>query len=193
MPSRAWVVTGYPPRLDSDYLVSMPSRAWVVTLLTDVVQVQLFRFNALSGLSCYYGFQFEEDISTRFNALSGLSCYVESGKQVVQQSTFQCPLGLELLLFRSLCSPPFNTFQCPLGLELLLDRHCQLPIFSGVSMPSRAWVVTLSWKWYAELTVSFNALSGLSCYLSVQLQLYETVVFQCPLGLELLRQECPIF
>ena len=33
-----------------------------------------------------------------FNALMGLSCYVESGKQAVQQSTFQCPHGLELLL-----------------------------------------------------------------------------------------------
>ena len=32
-----------------------------------------------------------------FNALMGLSCYVESGKQAVQQSTFQCPHGLELL------------------------------------------------------------------------------------------------
>ena len=41
--------------------------------------------------------------------------------------------------------------------------------------------------------LSFNALMGLSCYALDRGEMLLRFVFQCPLGLELLRQECPIF
>ena len=43
------------------------------------------------------------------------------------------------------------------------------------------------------LFVSFNALMGLSCYAIFTKKMLEDAKFQCPHGLELLLQECPIF
>ena len=39
----------------------------------------------------------------------------------------------------------------------------------------------------------FNALMGLSCYICNEVLSILENLFQCPYGLELLRQECPIF
>ena len=44
-----------------------------------------------------------------------------------------------------------------------------------------------------ELKSGFNALMGLSCYDGRKIGLDQRLMFQCPYGLELLRQECPIF
>ena len=54
---------------------------------------------------------------------------------------FQCPHGLELLLFFFYCSMCLWMFQCPHGLELL-----RFGVNSG------------------SVTICFNALMGLSCY-----------------------------
>ena len=83
-----------------------------------------------------------------------------------------------------------------------------------VSMPSRAWVVTLVVFNRTLIWVCFNALTGLSCYswhdsvrgkgevsmpsrawvVTADMTALEArVKFQCPHGLELLQQECPIF
>ena len=83
-----------------------------------------------------------------FNALSGLSCYWY-GIQYFHDSVM---------------------FQCPLGLELLPLAYLQMSARFGVSMPSRAWVVTVQ-----------------STFCVLQRW------FQCPLGLELLQQEYTIF
>ena len=171
----------------------MPSRAWVVTYCdTDSAKV-INRFNALSGLSCY-------------------ACGWDSGRGI-------------------------KAFQCPLGLELLQKMGATTKFTATVSMPSRAWVVTIPRRplhlpvlrfnalsglscyapalvladeptgfnalsglsCYAKSIYSirpysrFNALSGLSCYFVVIVAIAVAILFQCPLGLELLRQECPIF
>ena len=73
--------------------------------------------------------------------------------------------------------------------ELLL--HCEIPWFMKmiVSMPSRAWVVTFFPFSVIEYLVSFNALTGLSCYfLTAQCASWQRR-FQCPHGLELLQHE----
>ena len=41
--------------------------------------------------------------------------------------------------------------------------------------------------------ICFNALMGLSCYDAENVKVTIAFLFQCPHGLELLRQECPIF
>ena len=90
-----------------------------------------------------------------FNALSGLSCYAEASLMQNRVSTFQCPLGLELLR--------------------IIKKH--IWNCNEVSMPSRAWVVTarmpniLNFSWcflcipaiyrciLAHLPIFFNQLS----------------------------------
>ena len=53
-------------------------------------------------------------------------------------------------------------------------------------MPSWAWVVTME-VWTFQMYVHcFNALTGLSCYDSVEVENIEDLQFQCPHGLELL-------
>ena len=129
--------------------VSMPSRAWVVTVTS------LGSTNAFAKFQCPLGLELLQLIAhwtvlflLCFNALSGLSCYIFILQIHFSNGLFQCPLGLELL----------QLFWLTRG-----DSQC-------VSMPSRAWVVTLH-----------------------QLPVHPYQVFQCPLGLELLQQECPIF
>ena len=99
-------------------------------------------FNALSGLSCYGRTSGSYWHRGCFNALSGLSCYVNAFNSSSESLVFQCPLGLELLRMEMLLFRLTIAFQCPLGLELLRDHG------DGT----------------ANLVVSFNALSGLSCY-----------------------------
>ena len=102
----------------------------------------------------------------------------------------------------------YSPFQCPLGLELLLHDLAFCWDENVVSMPSRAWVVTLAsliwlsslqsfnalsglscyptFQAVATLVGSFNALSGLSCYGLEMHHIFGGTAFQCPLGLELL-------
>ena len=106
-----------------------------------------------------------------FNALSGLSCY--TSKNHLSRSTF--------------------LFQCPLGLELLLDEFEMVTLQLSVSMPSRAWVVTLDIGYGFFLHVPFQCPLGLELLQGYAGKNQKSGMFQCPLGLELLRQECPIF
>ena len=98
----------------------MPSRAWVVTL---------------DG-------GFRKKLARRFNALTGLSCYVQLGRQNGKSFLCQCPHGLELLLDTNRDTVENVKCQCPHGLELLPDGAGMMLPHMGVSMPSRAWVVT---------------------------------------------------
>ena len=102
--SRAWVVTMKSKHFILPIGVSMPSRAWVVTWS---------RCIAPPGCWC-------------FNALSGLSCYDSKAMKFVDECSFQCPLGLELLRYNNFCNFWWVRFQCPIGLELL-RQEC--PIF----------------------------------------------------------------
>ena len=171
MPLRAWVVTRPDrPRFSSGN-VSMPSRAWVVTISQRQRCRMETRFNALTGLSCY---KFRSDISKFWTVVSMTSrAWVVTAKPLkdVQKGT--------------------------------------------VSMTSRAWVVTiwcihlypcnrsfndltgLSCYWVSTRLsythLCFNDLTGLSCYAYLQNWIGALEEFQWPHGLELLRQECPIF
>ena len=100
-------------------------------------------FNALTGLSCY-GWGIKSSRSgcrNCFNALTGLSCYGPSIALLPSFTLFQCPHGLELLPITRLISSRQIMFQCPLGLELL--HHVSFVL---------------------RHDTCFNALSGLSCY-----------------------------
>ena len=124
---------------------------------------------------------------------------------------FQYPLGLELLHSNSSHDISVVKFQCPHGLELLLTVPMLAYLHFPVSMPSRAWVVTINTLICMVQRGSFNALTGLSCYegagngifrrCCVSMPSRAWVVtqikngwtrnlwqFQCPLGLELLHQ-----
>ena len=152
-------------------VVSMPSRAWIVTFQHFSGRLTSLCFNALTGLNCYYPWADADTADAGFNALTGLNCYTVPCAIYSLIPQFQCPHGLELLRDTVSGMPDGGLFQCPHGLELLLStwlvRHWRL----NVSMPSRAWIVTLA----TNGTLQFPEL------------------FQCPHGLELLRQECPIF
>ena len=134
-------------------------------------------FNALTGLSCYIAIvEYERSVDS-FNALTGLSCYRMQLCLVAQTVKFQCPHGLELLLCDSIAVIIPDLFQCPHGLELLRKSTFYKGVVMGVSMPSRAWVVTarmsniLNSSWYflcipaiykcilAYLPIFFNQLS----------------------------------
>ena len=173
----------------------MPSRAWVVT--------QQHGYKVL----------FLDIVSMPSRAW----VVTNYGLEVVESIVFQCPLGLELLHEYAKYKIDLAMFQCPLGLELLQVVKSTSVRSSYVSMPSRAWVVTLKkpiliWnidmfqcplglellrfqrrlEWDSS-RICFNALSGLSCYEITASTTFTPDEFQCPLGLELLRQECPIF
>ena len=141
-------------------------------LIMDGMPVQRIRFNALSGLSCYNWLHYNIfRYHCCFNALSGLSCYASFLDLAFKPAKFQCPLGLELLPCTAAnIGVILKRFNALSGLSCYYtsDLHfgCQ-----NVSMPSRAWVVTFQSR--HECCVRW--------------------MFQCPLGLELLQQECPIF
>ena len=79
-------------------------------------------------------------------------------------------------------------FQCPHGLELLLImdgmpvQRIRFNALSGLSCYNCYWQ-------NCSCRASFNALSGLSCYDTSITVNPCTSLFQCPLGLELLRIE----
>ena len=216
MPSRAWVVTKYALWIPSWDFVSMPSRAWVVTVKhSDLEGENMFQCphglelllpghtavvvqNSVSMPSWAWvvtGMQFWLRVFPgRFNALSGLSCYWRIHRPGRYPNKFQCPLGLELL--------PYQMFS--VGLE------------ANVSMPSRAWVVTV-WPGEAcgyaftfqcphglELLlevsaimvislVCFNALTGLSCYYTGTLRYDTQFGFNALTGLSCYRKNVQYF
>ena len=147
-------------------IVSMPSRAWVVAPAEGGYYYAGNSFNALTGLSCYQKHMPTICTCVRFNALTGLSCYRNAKTAYETTWTFQCPHGLELLRRDHGGQNTLHTlFQCPHGLELL--HHADWIWHSAgyiVSMPSRAWVVTLEISHWQDVTACFNALTGLSCY-----------------------------
>ena len=57
-------------------------------------------FNALMGLSCYIAVWKGGFSCISFNALMGLSCYYFNGVSLFWHMQFQCPHGLELLLWK---------------------------------------------------------------------------------------------
>ena len=132
----------------------MPSRAWVVTIQTDVPTL-------LSLFQCPLVLELLRLSIIRF----------------LITTMFQCPLGLELLPLSTVIVLKTVEFQCPLGLELLLVNAFEYVDSWGVSMPSRAWVVTarmsniLNFSWcflcipaiyrciLAYLPIFFNQLS----------------------------------
>ena len=186
-------LTGLSCYLDLDQVmkqlnVSMPSRAWVVTRLFYGNFYISKCFNALTGLSCYKCRCIVNILSTAFQCPHGLELLLILLLWHTFWIVFQCPHGLELLQEATWCHFQTFRFQCPHGLELLRRhsaphrwcRHVSMPSrawvvtfcpsvcpkASRVSMPSRAWVVTFSsdsWYWSG---VCFNALTGLSCYVS---------------------------
>ena len=171
----------------------MPSRAWVVTKKEYYCNRGIGGFNALSGLSCYDCNGKVVELEAVFQCPLGLELLQADMQQIQSMWVFQCPLGLELLLSRSPWLSITSLFQCPLGLELLRaftqQALCNPPCFNALSGLSCYATVLNS----ESLSFSFNALSGLSCYEKFASALDVIHMFQCPLGLELLRQECPIF
>ena len=134
--------------------------------------------------------------------------------EILEINLFQCHHGLELLpIFITICKLVVM-FQCPHGLELLQGRGikaCRRYISFNALMGLSCYDCV---RRITALFRCFNALMGLSCYternhqcsfLIVSMPLWAWVVtyflvfliaklmFQCPYGLELLRQECPIF
>ena len=132
----------------------MPSWAWVVT------------YNGRNAGAAY-----------SFQCPLGLELLLKGDMARIMPELFQCPLGLELLLVVLDVAKVHLLFQCPLGLELLQRYSQHMERTTGVSMPSRAWVVTarmpniLNFSWYflcipaiyrcilAHLPIFFNQLS----------------------------------
>ena len=142
MPSWAWVVTVLSLFFWNRRVVSMPSWAWVVT-----------------HFSCPH-------FSTQycFNALMGLSCCAILRLHLLNAMLFQCPHGLELLLFWLCIMAWYFMFQCPHGLELLLFTSF-LYLFTAVFQCPHG-LELLHWfcKYSRNNLMCFNALMGLSCY-----------------------------
>ena len=92
-------------------------------------------------------------------------------------------LGLELLRWNQNTLFYLLGFQCPHGLELLLEAHTLDITEAGVSMPSRAWVVTP--RTYSEgiQQGKFQCPLGLELLLWYLCMHLAQEVFQCPLGL----------
>ena len=133
--------------------------------ITNERGVEVFRFNALTGLSCYVSLCIWSILLKCFNALTGLSCYDSQRVRLQDCDSFNALTGLSCY-----------------GIQAVKRWHGPV-----VSMPSRAWVVT-PWRILTRLIVSlfqcphglellqplslsplhhiscFNALTGLSCY-----------------------------
>ena len=140
MPSWAWVVTGYEivNTLFTD--VSMPSWAWVVTTFKKVSRQNY-------------------DVSMPSRAW----VVTYNGRNAGAAYSFQCPLGLELLLIMDGMPVQRIRFNALSGLSCYLWGGESM-IDIDVSMPSRAWVVTFKLRSSPQHGLCFNALMGLSCY-----------------------------
>ena len=136
-------------------------------LIMDGMPVQRIRFNALSGLSCYNWLHYNIfRYHCCFNALSGLSCYHDTCICSVVLCKFQCPLGLELLLRPHKRSNYHRRVSMPSRAWVVTAKQRFLSCWRLVSMPSRAWVVTARPQMLTKHSIGFNALSGLSCYIT---------------------------
>ena len=166
MPSWAWVVTNI---TDSDIRKNVFQCPLGLELLLQRMRILWNRscFNALSGLNCY-GIRISCTIIWLYLVSMPSRAWIVTFWKVsflACTQLFQCPLGLELLLWRWVwwgrrmgcfnalsglnCYHAFAIFtireiefQCPLGLELLLECDSGNLGHTGVSMPSRAWIVT---------------------------------------------------
>ena len=171
------------------FLVSMPSRAWVVTALMCSLRLRIYRFNALTGLSCYSCGIAKADIAPVFQCPHGLElllgyrdsahttrrvsmpsrAWVVTGSTLrtcsSSHSRFNALTGLSCYLFRKLLLRCLCCFNALTGLSCYIPRTLST-VWFDVSMPSRAWVVTF---WWRILSSSKS-------------------MFQCPHGLELLRE-----
>ena len=171
MPSRAWIVTKHPYPVLLQFQVSMPSRAWIVTKGIDTALHKQIGVSMPSrAWIVTLPVSQMPDNWKGFNALTGLNCYVKRSSPFKVAPMFQCPHGLELL--------PTKGYVCVGN--------------SFVSMPSRAWIVTVfSWESNARNCVSMPSRAWIVTLFLQYAYMY--IAFQCPHGLELLRQECPIF
>ena len=170
MPSRAWVVTKLMLRAGGYKVVSMPSRAWVVTWE-----------------------RYPDGFKAEFQCPHGLELLRKIRKCTWFDSCVSMPSWAWVVTWRWVCCMAgICVFQCPHGLELLRGCNSRMQQRRFVSMPSWAWVVTAyhdlggngmvvsmpSWAWVVTI---------------IRQIVHLTMTFQCPHGLELLRQECPIF
>ena len=78
--------------------------------------------------------------------------------------TFQCPLGLELLLPTAREVEAFVEFQCPHGLELLLKLQLRLSLEMLFQCPNGIELLRYVLDQQELMRTGFNALTGLSCY-----------------------------
>ena len=148
----------------------MPSRAWVVTLLASCLMDLLLLFQ------CPHGLELLRLHKTRISFLK----------------EFQCPHGLELLLIMDGMPVQRIRFNALSGLSCYKAQE-SIRSFRCVSMPSRAWVVTTFKSWMPHsMSVSMPSRAWVVTYNPIGIPT-PNYLFQCPLGLELLRQECPIF
>ena len=149
----------------------MPSWAWVVTYNGRNAGAA-YSFQCPLGLELLLPDNCRKSSSLySFNALSGLSCYLQLMWSTIQQACFNALSGLSCYSI----TPIWSSF------------------FSYVSMPSRAWVVTLVRSFLQHNIMSFQCPLGLELLRRSDSANFHEQTFQCPLGLELLRQECPIF
>ena len=156
MPGTGTFLVQTPAPFVAGNVVSMPSLAWVVTAGVLILMEMQSCFNALTGLSCYTYSPVAAMDAASFNALTGLSCYrsLDDGCSI-----YWC----------------FNALT---GLSCYYAKYTALEArVTGVSMPSRAWVVTarmsniFNFSWYflcipaiyrcilAYLPIFFNQLS----------------------------------
>ena len=75
MPSRAWVVTWFRSSLQSILLMFQCPHGLELLRMISTLRSGVWRFNALTGLSCYRWFGRHSWKIASFNALTGLSCY----------------------------------------------------------------------------------------------------------------------
>ena len=169
MPSRAWVVTWNRSNYKERNFVSMPSRAWVVTKTKanikwgQHVSMPSRAWVVTRGSLCW---------------LCGIVVSMPSRAWVVTLVVFN----------RTLIWVCFNALT---GLSCY-SWHDSVRGKGEVSMPSRAWVVTHTWRdSCCKHGVSMPSRAWVVTWVLRLLAI--AVLFQCPHGLELLQQECPIF
>ena len=137
----SWVVTSSKGSGMQNRWFQCPHGLELLQILPTLIFARMC-FNALSGLSCYTVQSLASAQCISFNALTGLSCYERVRIGHAENNGFNALTGLS----------------CYGMLDFIQN------IFSGVSMPSRAWVVTPAGITVRQGCRSFNALTGLSCY-----------------------------
>ena len=98
------------------------------------------------------------------------------------------PLRAWIVTILSWLKPILPMFQCPHELELLHGKRKDCKPVYGVSMPSRAWIVTRQKERLQARVRRFNALTSLNCYDARGTFCPYWILFQCPHELELLQE-----